>query len=58
MKQRFFHRHKGDDMLKFISLLSVNSNNSLYAIRVLYAQMAAYGMWRKGKRLSIKSNEE
>lgn len=36
-------------MLKFISLLSVNENNSLFSIRIFYAQMAAYGMWRKGK---------
>ena len=49
MKQRFFHRYKGDDMLKFLSLLSVNENNSLFTIRIFYAQMAAYGMWRRGK---------
>lgn len=49
MKQRFFHRYKGDDMLKFISLLSSNSNNSPFSIRLVYAQIAAYGMWRRGK---------
>ncbi len=49
MKQRFFHRYKGDDMLQFISLLSVNENNSPFSIRIFYAQMAAYGMWRRGK---------
>ena len=49
MKQQFFHRYKGDDMLKFISLLSVNENNSLFTIRIFYAQMAAYGMWRRRK---------
>ena len=36
-------------MLKFISLLSVNVNNSPFTIRIFYAQMAAYGMWRRGK---------
>ena len=36
-------------MLKFLSLLSVNENNSLFTIRIFYAQMAAYGMWRRGK---------
>lgn len=36
-------------MLKFISLLSVNSNNSTFVIRIFYAQMAAYGLWRRGK---------
>ena len=36
-------------MLKFISLLSVNDNNSPFSIRIFYAQMAAYGMWRRGK---------
>lgn len=49
MKKRFFHRYKGDDMLQFISLLSVNENNSPFSIRIFYAQMAAYGMWRRGK---------
>lgn len=36
-------------MLKFISLLSTKSNNSPFSIRIIYAQMAAYGMWRRGK---------
>lgn len=49
MRQRFFHRYKGDDMLKFISLLSTNCNNSPFSIRIAYCQMAAYGMWRRGK---------
>lgn len=36
-------------MLKFISVLSANSNNSPFSIRIAYCQMAAYGMWRRGK---------
>lgn len=49
MKQKFYHSYKSDDMLKYISLLSVRSCNSPFMLRIFKAQMTAYGMWRRGK---------
>lgn len=47
MKHRFYHDFKGEDLLKFISVMSVTVNNSRFSGRLIFAQMKAYEMFRR-----------
>lgn len=47
MKYRFYRSLRRDDVLKFISLLSVLDRNSRFCYRLIAAQLRAYIMWRR-----------
>lgn len=49
MTYKFFHNLKGDKMLKFLSYLSVQQENSSFCYRFETAIIEAYLMWRRGK---------
>ena len=49
MKHKFYHNLKGDNMLKYLSFLSVQQENSSFCYRLETALIEAYLMWRQGK---------
>lgn len=49
MAYKFFHNLRGDKMLKFLSYLSVQQENSSFCYRFETAIIEAYLMWRRGK---------
>ena len=49
MAYKFFHNLRGDKMLKFLSYLSVQHENSSFCYRLETAIIEAYLMWRRKK---------
>ena len=49
MKYKFYHNLKGDNMLKYLSYLSVQQENSSFCYRIEMALVEAYLMWRRKK---------
>lgn len=49
MTHKFYHNFKGDKMLKFLSYLSVQQENSSFCYRFETAIIEAYLMWRRKK---------
>ena len=49
MKHKFYHNLKGDNMLKYLSYLSVLQENSSLCYRLEMALVEAYLQWRRGK---------
>lgn len=49
MTYKFFHNLRGDKMLKFLSYLSVQQENSSFCYRFETAIIEAYLMWRRRK---------
>lgn len=49
MSFKLLYSFHGDDVLKYLSLLSTIDNNSRFCYRINYAQIKAYTMWRHGK---------
>ena len=49
MKYKFYHNLKGDNMLKYLSYLSVQQKNSSFCYRIEMALVEAYLMWRRKK---------
>lgn len=49
MAYKFFHNLRGDKMLKFLSYLSVQQENSSFCYRFETAIIEAYLMWRRKK---------
>lgn len=49
MKYKFYHSLKGDNMLKYLSYLSIQQENSSFCYRFEMALVEAYLMWRRGK---------
>ena len=49
MKYKFYHNLKGDNMLKYLSYLSVQQDNSSFCYRIEMALVEAYLMWRRKK---------
>lgn len=47
MKHRYYHDYRGEEILRFISVMSVTEGNSSFLGRLLYAQMKAYEMLRR-----------
>lgn len=47
MKYKYYHNYKAEDILKYISVMSVTENNSRFLGRLLFAQMKAYEMLRR-----------
>ena len=49
MKHKFYHNLKGDNMLKYLSYLSVLQENSSFCYRLEMALVEAYLQWRRRK---------
>ena len=49
MSYKLLYNLRGDDILKYLSLLSTIDKNSNFCYRLNYAQTKAYSMWRCGK---------
>lgn len=49
MKYKFYHNLKGDNMLKYLSYLSVLQENSSFCYRLERALVEAYLQWSRGK---------
>lgn len=49
MSHKYYHNFRGDDILKFISCLTTLDKNSSFCYRLMFAQLEAYTMWRRGK---------
>ena len=49
MQYKFYHNLKGDKMLKYLSYLSVQQENSSFCYRLEMALAKAYLMWKRGK---------
>jgi len=49
MSSKFYHNLRGDDILKYLSLLSTLDSHSMFCYRLNMAQVKAYAMWRRGK---------
>lgn len=49
MQYKFYHNLKGDKMLKYLSYLSVQQENSSFCYRLEMALVKAYLMWKRGK---------
>lgn len=49
MQYKFYHNLKGDKMLKYLSYLSVQQENSSFCYRLEIALAKAYLMWKRGK---------
>lgn len=50
MAHKYHHGFHGDDILKFVSILSTLSKNSSFSFRLAQLQMKAYQAWRRGKK--------
>lgn len=49
MHNKFYTNLRGDNVLKYISVLSTLEQNSSFCYRIALAQMKAYAMWKQNK---------
>lgn len=49
MHNKFYTNLRGDNVLKYISVISTLEQNSSFCYRIALAQMKAYAMWKKNK---------
>ena len=49
MHNKFYTNLRGDNVLKYISVLSTMEQNSSFCYRIVLAQMKAYAMWKQNK---------